>query len=185
MLSVFAFPSIPLTVRVLCYQQAPTEAGGTVDLLHVQRHVWILRYSADINVPRMEASAFAEYGLIPIDECYTATSGNMHHTLVYLKKRSRASSLQKFMTHYAEQHGLDEAWEHDVFGFTGSGERSGLFGHPSFAVLVQEHRRCGGDSGASYYSWLEHPGIHYGGIMAGFMKKKGGGASAGVISFDW
>ena len=138
--------------------------------------VWILRYSAANDVPRMEASAFAEYGLLPIEECYTATSGTMHHTLVYLKKRSRASSLHKFLTHYAEQHGLDGAWEHDVFGFSGGGEKSGLFGHPWFGVLVQAYRLCGGGASSSYYAWLERPGIHYGGIMACYMKKAGGGA---------
>ena len=134
----------------------------------------MLRYGAGNGVPRMEASSFAEYGLLPVDECYTATSGTtMHHTLVYLKKKSRVSSLQKFMTHYAEQHGLDEAWEHDVLGFTGSGEKSGLFVHPWFGVLVQECRRGGP---TTYYAWLERPGIHYGGIMACYMKKAGGGA---------
>jgi hypothetical protein len=137
-------------------------------------------------VPRLEAGAFAAYGSLPIDECYTATAGGQHHTLVYLKKQSRESAVLRFMVDYGARQEPARTVECSVWAFSGGNEKSGLYEHPSFRALVEQHRLSGGaPPSATYYSWLERPGIHYGGIMACFMKKAGGGGGwmgNGIVS---
>ena len=68
----------------------------------MQRHVWLLKYCS-ASVPRLEAGAFEAFGSLPIDECYTATVGGEHHTLVYLKKRDRETLVQRFMVDYGNR----------------------------------------------------------------------------------
>lgn len=137
-------------------------------------------------MPRLEAGAFAAYGSLSIDECYTVSAGGQHHTLVHLKKKGVESAVLKFMAHYGAAQEPARAIECSVFGFSGSIEKSGLYEHPSFRALVEQHRLSGGaPPSATYYSWLERPGIHYGGIMACYMKKAGGGGGVmgnGIVS---
>ena len=126
-------------------------------------------------MPRLEAGAFEAYGSLPIEECYTAMVGAEHHTLVYLKKRSVESAVLRFMVDYGNRQEPARVVECHAWGFSGGSETSGLYEHPSFRVLAEQHRLQPVSGGASYYSWLERPGIHFGGIMVCYLKKAGGG----------
>jgi hypothetical protein len=150
----------------------------------MQRYVWLLRYRGE-SVPRLEAGAFERYGLLPIDECYSATMEGQHHTLLYLKKKCREPAVLKFMEDYGAKQEPARTIECNIWAFSGSNEKSGLYEHPSFRALVEQHGLSGGAPSATYYSWLERPGIHYGGIMACYMKKAGGGGAGvgtGIVS---
>jgi hypothetical protein len=124
-------------------------------------------------VPRLEAGAFETS--LPIDECYTATVGGTHYTLVYLKRKVAESTVLRFMVDYGNRQEPARVVECHAWGFSGGSETSGLYEHPSFRVLVEQHRLQPVSGGASYYSWLERPGIHFGGIMVCYLKKAGGG----------
>jgi prefoldin subunit 5 len=94
----------------------------------------------------------------------STTGKHHHHTLVYLKKKSRETTLRKFMVHFAGQSGADIIGHH---GFSGGGEKSGLYAHPSFKILV-EHQTM---SNPCFYSWIESPGLRGGGMLAAYCKR--------------
>ena len=136
--------------------------------------------SSVVQQKRIEASTFAEYGLLPIDECYsvaiTTASETTMHTLIHLKKRSRDTAVRKFITYHHEKNveGVEDDRHHrynfTTSSFSTSDDKSKLNEHPSFAILV-EHFQMGTSSSSSFYSWVETAGLRGGGMLATFCKK--------------